>query len=604
MTPRIACTVRPWTKLPLERALRGIAAAGFDAVALPVHGVEEVITPATPPAEASAIGEQIASHGLDLVVLSHAAALDGTDDEALAALRGQLEHCARLGVDTLVDMGTTVPEHYDRYVALMRAGAPVAADLGVRIGVKPHGGLTRTCDDLLTLLDRVDHDAFRICLDPGNLVHHAGEAPLDDMARIAPHVIAVGVRDHPGRGRPGGDAEGMPPPITPGDGAVDLAGMFAALRATGFTGPAAVESLTPQPTPEGTDAQAVRALAVVTALAAGDATPAPERGDRYACADVATGTDESLGATARVFDRYLLVETPLPWPPGMGRPLAEYPQIPDHLRDPLARADAVTAAAGLTMKPLALSPDPDHSEPGHTRVMRFDRVDGPSTGYVRVEYVVPDAEAGALIDALFGADPSTPDRFATWRRDDPTRRDLVVCTHATVDACCGRLGYPLYRAVRDRIGADHPVRVWRISSFGGHRFAPVAIDLPEGRFWGRLTPDVAVAIADRSGTAADVAAHYRGWGVLDLPHAQAVERELLAAEGWSWTGRDVAVSVVDDQDPDRIELRVTAGPGPDSEPPAEWDAVVEIVRTDEVMVGCVGPFAAMPRYRVAKLDRR
>lgn len=53
-----------------------------------------------------------------------------------------------------------------------------------------------------------------------------------------------------------------------------------------------------------------------------------------------------------------------------------------------------------------------------------------------------------------------------------------------------------------------------------------------------------------------------------------------------------------------MALHASTGPGDDGEPAAEWDAVVEIVRTDEVMVGCVGPFAEMPRYHVAKLDRR
>jgi hypothetical protein len=259
------------------------------------------------------------------------------------------------------------------------------------------------------------------------------------------------------------------------------------------------------------------------------------------------------------------------------------------------------------MKPLALAPDPDYSVPGHTRVMRFDRTTGPSAGYRRAEYLVPDERAGDLIDALFGGDPDALMAFAVWRPNDSARRDLVVCTHASVDACCGRLGYPLYRAVRDRIGSRHPVRVWRISSFGGHRFAPVAIDLPEGRFWGRLTPEAAIAVVDRSGTPADLIGHYRGWGLLDLPQAQAVERELLAEQGWSWIGREVQAFSPDEpvgSTTDPVALRLEAGRGTAGEPPATWDAVLELATTDEVMVGCAGPFGAMPRYRVAKLDRR
>lgn len=605
---RIACTVRPWTKLPLARALTGIARSGFDAVALPVHGVEEVLTPASTADEAAAIRDEIAGHGLDLVVLSHAAALDGTDAEALTALRAQLTHCAQLGVDTLVDMGTTVPEHYDRYIALMRAGARIAHDLGVRIAVKPHGGLTRTCADLLSVLERVDHPAYRVCLDPGNLVHHAGAAPVDDMASVAPYVIAVGVRDHPGRGRPGGDDGGMPPPITPGDGTVDLHGMYTALRRHGFDGPSAVESLTPQPTPERIDTEAARARDTVTALLTDTPAPPPAPRERITCAGIATGTDEPLAGTARSFDRYLLVEIPLPWPPGMGRPLAEYPQVPATLRAPLSRFDAAATAAGLTAKTLALAPDPDYSVAGHTRVMHYTRPHGPAAGYHRDEYVVPDATAPALIDAIATGDPRELSAFAEYRHDNPHRRDLVICTHASVDACCGRLGYPLYHALRERLGAEHPVRVWRISSFGGHRFAPVAIDLPEGRFWGRLTPDIAVQLADRTGDPTEIIHHYRGWGLLDTTAAQIVEHQMLAEQGWSWIGRPTHATVREHEHEhehdERTTVRIEARTDPDDHHPSVWEASVEAATTDEVLVGCVGPFGAIQRYRITNLTRQ
>jgi hypothetical protein len=117
---------------------------------LPAHGVTEVITPDTPPDDAARVGDLIGEHGLELVVLSHSAALDRGDEEALSALRRQLDHCARLGARVLVDMSCSVPGDYDRYLDLMRAGAPLAAARGVTIAVKPHGGLVwpgppRTC---------------------------------------------------------------------------------------------------------------------------------------------------------------------------------------------------------------------------------------------------------------------------------------------------------------------------------------------------------------------------------------------------------------------------------------------------------------------------
>ncbi|MFP5072217.1 sucrase ferredoxin [Pseudonocardia nantongensis] len=155
--------------------------------------------------------------------------------------------------------------------------------------------------------------------------------------------------------------------------------------------------------------------------------------------------------------------------------------------------------------------------------------------------------------------------------------------------------------MRERLGAEHPVRVWRISSFGGHRFAPVAIDLPEGRFWGRLTPDVAVQLADHSGDPAEIIHHYRGWSLLDTTAAQIVEHQLLTEQGWSWIGRPTHATVHEHDDRDTV--RIDDGTGPDDLPPSAWEASVEAATTDEVLVGCVGPFGAIQRYRITDLTR-
>jgi sugar phosphate isomerase/epimerase len=213
--PRIACTVRPWAQFPLERALAGIRTAGYDAVALPVHGVTAVVTPDTSAAEARRVGSVIADHGIELVVLSHSADLDRPDDEALGALERQIEHCARLGVRVLVDMSCTEPEHDDRYLRLMVAGAPYAAAHGVTIGVKPHGGLTSSAADLLAVVERIGHEAFQVCWDPGNLVHYGGEPPARGLVELAPHIVAVGLRDHPSRGRHRATATGEMRPRSP-----------------------------------------------------------------------------------------------------------------------------------------------------------------------------------------------------------------------------------------------------------------------------------------------------------------------------------------------------------------------------------------------------
>ena len=83
------------------------------------------------------------------------------------------------------------------------------------------------------------------------------------------------------------------------------------------------------------------------------------------------------------------------------------------------------------------------------------------------------------------------------------------------------------------------VRIWRSSHIGGHRFAPTAITLPDGRYYGRLSLLALQAIVTRQGAIAQLRPVYRGWGILPQP-LQLLEQQLLLQHGWSWLDRSVA----------------------------------------------------------------
>jgi hypothetical protein len=112
----------------------------------------------------------------------------------------------------------------------------------------------------------------------------------------------------------------------------------------------------------------------------------------------------------------------------------------------------------------------------------------------------------------------------------------MVCTHGSVDAACATLGFPVYRELRALAEAPHSgMRVWRVSHFGGHVFAPTLIDMPEFRYWGYAEREVAAQIAARAGHGLQLRDHYRGWAALDSPFLQAAERELFGLHGWAWS---------------------------------------------------------------------
>lgn len=61
----------------------------------------------------------------------------------------------------------------------------------------------------------------------------------------------------------------------------------------------------------------------------------------------------------------------------------------------------------------------------------------------------------------------------------------LICTNAKRDKCCGVYGAVMYRQL-----LESPVaaQVWQTTHLGGHRFAPTLMTLPDGVYYGRISP--------------------------------------------------------------------------------------------------------------------
>jgi hypothetical protein len=81
----------------------------------------------------------------------------------------------------------------------------------------------------------------------------------------------------------------------------------------------------------------------------------------------------------------------------------------------------------------------------------------------------------ARLDELAGAD---------LEHGEPVSGPIVlVCAHGRRDACCARLGPPLFGVLAPHVA---PERLWQSSHLGGHRFAPNVLVLPHGIHLGRI----------------------------------------------------------------------------------------------------------------------
>ncbi len=181
---------------------------------------------------------------------------------------------------------------------------------------------------------------------------------------------------------------------------------------------------------------------------------------------------------------------------------------------------------------LLIAPDSNYSKAGFRRVMFYIRPDDLFAEFEKTEYLVPEDKVGALVWAWYEAKEELP-QYEAYRQQDKTTRDILICTHGSVDVACAKFGYPLYKQLRENSASDN-LRVWRVSHFGGHLYAPTVMDMPKGDYWAYVDNQIGEQIIERTGNIQDVHNHYRGWAGLSRGFVQAMERACLMHEGWQW----------------------------------------------------------------------
>ena len=230
------CMNRAWSEFTLEQALAGIAAAGFSSTSLCSQQGVDPIRPDNSEAELDRIQQALDETGLTLDLIIGGPDIRYADEEIIPAVQKLSGNLAKVGGKHLVACGINEPTLYDKYYRLLEESCEVAADHGIGVLLKPHGGISASADELLLSLDRVRKPNFGICYDPGNILYYTGRRPEEDLPKIAAHIDALCLKDERG----GMQGEVM---ITLGTGDVDFDVIFEILREADFNGPTCVECL-------------------------------------------------------------------------------------------------------------------------------------------------------------------------------------------------------------------------------------------------------------------------------------------------------------------------------------------------------------------------
>lgn len=173
---------------------------------------------------------------------------------------------------------------------------------------------------------------------------------------------------------------------------------------------------------------------------------------------------------------------------------------------------------------------------------------------------------------------------------DPEKGELasgpivLVCAHGRRDACCARLGLPLFDAMAAHVP---PERLWQASHLGGHRFAPNVLVLPYGIQFGRIPLERAPEVVEMLTNNRVPLDLYRG-RTMYAPAVQAAELTVRSVTGCDGLAdlqlvaheRDVVTFATPAGE---LAVRVEERPGPvlavscgvDPEPTAGWVASLE-----------------------------
>ena len=246
---QIGCFNRPWTKWSFDQTLKEIKAAGYKTTGLLSRTKEEPFIGAESSTEyLRELKKRIAASGLAANMGALRSRHDTPLEDSIREVCKQIDNARFLSLKYVMSFGADKPEEFAHYSKVMSEAARYAQDKGIRLVMKPHGGISGSSNEILRVIKEVNHHNFSIWYDAGNIIYYTGKDPVAEIAPIAEHITGFCAKDC---GEMKGDVM-----IQFGAGKVDFRAVFEKLKSAGFKGPVMVECCKVGQTPEETTANA------------------------------------------------------------------------------------------------------------------------------------------------------------------------------------------------------------------------------------------------------------------------------------------------------------------------------------------------------------
>ena len=268
---QIACMTLPYSKFPLERALKGIKGAGYEYVAWGTSHDETgsgkrvpVMPVDAPPKKAKDLGKRCRDLGLKPVMMF--STVYPEHKNGFEALKNRILQAEAAGIPQVLTFGHTKGGNRKLWIERFKKLGPIARDHGVIIVVKQHGGTTGTGEACAEIVGEVDDAGIWVNFDAGNVMDYLDLDPIPDIKKCAKEVRSFCIKDH--RNWPKDQDCG------PGLGEIDHYRLLQPVAFTGRVMPLCCENifapLVARPTkPEGIDALARRAREFLETVIAG-----------------------------------------------------------------------------------------------------------------------------------------------------------------------------------------------------------------------------------------------------------------------------------------------------------------------------------------------